>query len=85
MQRPTSSILPAVATSLAITFGGVQSANAQLLGLLGIGATTDDQAQLIDLPSLLGPITEPLGQSISPLVDALDTTLDPLTNPLMTY
>ena len=82
MQRPTSSILPAVATSLAITFGGVQSANAQLLGLLGIGATTDDQAQLIDLPSLLGPITQPLGESLTPLIDTLDTTLDPLTDPI---
>lgn len=32
--------------------------------------------------SLLGPITAPLGESLAPLVDALDTTLDQVTDAL---
>ena len=82
MQRSKLSILPAVATSLIIALGSAQSANAQLLNLLGIGSTTDGDAQVIDLPALLGPITDPAGTSLTPLIDTLDSSLDPLTDTL---
>ena len=61
------------------SLGASQLANAQLLGIIGIG-NDGKGAVLIDLPALLGPITEPLGASLNPLVDALDTTLDPVTD-----
>lgn len=60
-------------------------ANAQELAkIINLGALFNpkDTQGVANSQSILAPITKPLGDSLAPLVDAIDLALDPLTDPI---